>query len=54
MAILGAATLLAGSKSWRHNAAAGLHRHDAPKPMGGHRRRRRPPTVDASLAPDGE
>ena len=54
MAILGAITLLAGSKSWRHNAAAGLHRHDAQKPTGGHRRRRRPPTVDASLAPDGE
>jgi MFS family permease len=54
MAILGALTLLAGSMSWRHNAATGLHRHDAATPMGGHRRRRRPSSADASLAPDGE
>jgi MFS family permease len=54
MALLGAATLIAGSMSWRHNSAAGLHRHDAARPTGGHRRRRRSPAVDPSLAPDGE
>lgn len=54
MAILGIATLIAGTMSWRHNAAAGLHRHDAPRPTGGYRRRRRTPRQDTSLATDGE
>ncbi len=55
MALLGVATLAAGTLSWRHNAAAGLHREDTPRPpTGGHRRRRRPPDADATLASDGE
>jgi hypothetical protein len=54
MAILGIATLVAGTLSWRHNARAGLHRHDAPRPTGGHRRRRRTAREDAPLATDGE
>ncbi len=54
MAMLGVATLAAGARSWRHNAAAGLHRHDAPQPSGGHRRRHRSSGGDASLAADGE
>ncbi len=55
MALLGVATLAAGSRSWRHNATAGLHAHDVQRPpTGGYRRRRRTQRVDASLAPDGE